>query len=119
MLHRFVGEELRHEIEPTITEAESVEHQRDGRGPHAHLLSVGGVLLVEPFGDPNLATDLSNHAQMVEMLDDKAAPHAPSDSLPQHGAPPTSSLDLTLPRIPQIGQPKLRNVGWELPSPAW
>src|SRR5713226_8170668 len=112
MLHRFVGEELRHEIQPAITEAEPVEHQRNGRGPHAHLLSVGGVVLVEPLGDPNLATDLRDDPQMVEMLDDKAAPHAPSDSLPQHGAPPTSSLDLTLPNIPQIGQPKLRNVGY-------
>lgn len=71
MLHRFVGEELRHEIQPAIAEAQSVQDQRDGRRPHAHLLSVGGVLLVQPVRHSDLPTDLRDDAQMVEMFDDK------------------------------------------------
>jgi len=71
MLHRFVGKELGDEIEPAIAQAEPIEHQGDSRCPHAHLLAVARLLLVEPLGDPDLARDLRHNAQMVEMLDDK------------------------------------------------
>jgi hypothetical protein len=72
MLHRLIREELGHEVEPTIAEAESVQDQRDRRCPHAHLLPVGGLLLVQPLGHPDLPTDLRDDAQMVEMLHHKS-----------------------------------------------
>src|SRR5262249_42865004 len=50
--------------------------------PHAHLLSVGGVLLVQPVRHSDLATDLRDDAQMVEMFDDKLRRHAAPDSFP-------------------------------------
>jgi len=111
MLHRFVRKELWHEIESAKTSAQSIEHQRDGRRPDTHLLPVPRVLLVEPLGDPNFSADLSDEAQMIEMLDDKAASHVPFASRPQRGQPPTNSLDLTLPNILHKGQSKLRNAG--------
>jgi hypothetical protein len=38
----------------------------------AHLLPAAGILLVEPGGHADLATDLGGDAQMVEMFDNKA-----------------------------------------------
>src|SRR5262249_2576084 len=88
MLHRFVGGELRHQIQPAVAEAQSVEHERHRRRPHADELPVARFLLVQPVRHPDLPADLRDDAQMIEMLDDKAASHAPSNSLPQQRSPP-------------------------------
>ena len=113
MLHGFIREELGHAIEPAIAQAEPVEHERDGRCPHAHRLPVGGVVLVEPLRDPDLATDLSDDAQMIEMLDDKAASHAPSASHPQQGGRPRAPWISPYPISSRRVNP---NCGmWDLP----
>ena len=70
MLHRLVREELGHEIEAAVTESEPIEDQRHRRRPHTDLLAVTGLLLVEPVGHADLASDLGDDAQMVEMFDD-------------------------------------------------
>ncbi len=74
------SKELRHQIERAIAETEAIEHQRHCCCSHADLLPVARFLVVQPIGDPDLATDLGDDAQMVKMLDDIACPHAAAGS---------------------------------------
>jgi hypothetical protein len=73
---RFVREKLRHQIQLAVTEPQPIEHQRDRSRPHIHLLPIAGLLLVQPLGEPDLATDLRDDPQMVQMLHDIRRRHA-------------------------------------------
>ncbi len=69
VFHRFVSVELRHQIEPPIAEAQAIEHHRYRGRPDADQLAVARFLLVQPVRHADLATNLGDEAQMVEMFD--------------------------------------------------
>jgi hypothetical protein len=109
---RFVGEELRDQIQPPVTASQPVEHQRDRRSPHADVSPALGIRRLEPLGHPDLTTDFRHNAQMGEMLDDRAWRHRSrtlSNSVRPGPAPadtPVRTVVFTLPKIPGVGQSK-------------
>jgi hypothetical protein len=78
VLDQLIREELRHQIQLAITEAQSIEHHGHGRRAHAHPLARGRILRIEPFCHPDLPTHLGHNPQMIEMLHHHVERHLPT-----------------------------------------
>jgi hypothetical protein len=93
----------------TVTEPQPIEHQCDGGRPHADLLPIGRLLLVQPLGDGELATHLRDNPEMLQVLHAIRRRHATGSFHPVDTASSTTGVHPS--NIPFAAQSKLRNVG--------
>jgi hypothetical protein len=99
VLHRLGGEKRRHQVQPAIAEAESIEDHGHRRGAHAHLLLRGPGHRIQVRRQPDLLADAGDDPQMIQPLDAHAA-QSPHIALLPRSRPGVSFI---LPETPKIG----------------
>jgi hypothetical protein len=66
VLHRFVGKELRHQVQTSITEAQLIQNHRDGGRSHADVVFGFTRQSIKVASQSNLLTDACHHTQVIQ-----------------------------------------------------